>query len=87
MCQVFVQCYSILGTKIFDKPPRFFKGHGILLGLLTVAAVAIVLKWWIMCQANAEKVELRREAGARGEAVSGLEMEYSEKHPTFRYLL
>src|ERR1700733_8101688 len=28
--QIFIQCYSIISTQIYTKPPRFIKGHAIL---------------------------------------------------------
>lgn len=87
MCQLFLQCYSILGTKIYDEPPRFFKGHGILLGLQTLAAGCVVAKWWMMQRANIKKDAVRREYDARGELVPGAEEVYNESHPDFRYLL
>ena len=39
VCQVFVQSYSIIGSQVYDRPPRFYKGHGVLLGLNALAAV------------------------------------------------
>jgi hypothetical protein len=87
LCQLFLQCFSILGTKIYDVPPRFFKGHGILLGLQTLAAACVALKWWIMRRANARKDAVKREYDARGETVPGTEEVYDERHSQFRYLL
>ena len=90
MCQVFIQCYSILGTKIYDVPPRFLKGHGIVLGLQTLACAAILLKWWIMWAENRRKDKVQEEAGRKGETVTGVEKsieELNDKHPHFRYLL
>lgn len=90
MCQLLLQCYSILGSKIYDKPPRFFKGHGILLGLQTLTAACTVLKWWIMRRSNKRKDALRQEYEARGEPIPGVEKsleELHDDHPTFRYML
>lgn len=85
-----LQAYSILGTKIYDKPPRFLKGHGVVLGLQTLAGVCILVKWWIMRSANRKKEALKLEYEDRGEPLPGLEAsleELSDNHPTFRYLL
>ncbi|KAJ9606354.1 hypothetical protein H2200_009315 [Cladophialophora chaetospira] len=88
MCQLFLQCWSILGTKIYDKPPRFFKGHGILLGLQTVAAACVVFKWWLMRSANKRKDAMKEEFAANGgSAPRAMEEEIDETHPDFRYLL
>ena len=88
MCQLFLQCYSILGTKIYDKAPRFFKGHGILLGLQTLAVVCVAVKWWLMKVANVKKDALKRDMDASGGPISYTEEgEFNEGHPDFRYLL
>ena len=87
MCQLFLQCYSILGTKIYDKPPRFFKGHGILLGLQTLAAVCVLVKWYLMRTANKRKDALTRDYVASRDPIPQTEEEYDESHLDFRYLL
>ena len=90
MCQLLIQCYSILGTKIYDKPPRFFKGHGILLGLQTLAAVCVMLKWWMMWRGNRQKDALKEEYDGRDEPIPGLEESIevlNDRHPGFKYLL
>ncbi len=90
MCQLLIQCYSILGTKIYDKPPRFFKGHGILLGLQTLAAVCVMLKWWMMWRGNRQKDALKEEYDGREEPIPGLEESIevlNDRHPGFKYLL
>ncbi len=87
MCQVFLQCYSILGTKIYDKPPRFFKGHGIIFGLQTLAAACVVVKWWLMWTANKKKDALKEQYDASGESMPRIEEDMNEAHLEFRYLL
>lgn len=90
LCQLFLQCYSIMGTKIYDNPPRFLKGHGIILGFVTLAAACIVAKWWLMRSANQRREAMKKQYAQRGEAVPGIEKsieELNDKHPDFRYLL
>lgn len=90
MAQLFLQCYSILGTKIYNTPPRFLKGHGIVLGLQTLAAASVLLKTWIMWRSNRQKKQLQAEYATRAEQVPGMEKsleELNDKHPGFLYLL
>lgn len=89
-CHLCLQAYSILGTKIYDEPPRFLKGHGVVLGLQTLAAVCLLGKWWIMSSANRKKEALKLEYETRGESLPGSEMsleELNDDHPAFRYIL
>jgi hypothetical protein len=90
VAQVFIQCFSILGTKIFDQPPRFFKGHGTVIGLLVLTAAGIILKWWIMWRANRTKDAVAAEYVAKGRRLPNADKsleELNDKHPHFRYLL
>ncbi|KAH8691151.1 retrograde regulation protein 2 [Talaromyces proteolyticus] len=88
--QVFLQCFSIMGTKIYNAPPRFFKGHGVVLGMLCLAAVCIVLKWWIMRTANQKKDAIISQCEADGVAIPDGEKTFEDagdSHLRFRYIL
>jgi MFS family permease len=93
LCQFVTQAYSILGTKIYDKPPRFFKGHGTLLGLQTLAAVLVVVKAYLMWKENKRRDQARDQALGNGASEqsaaveNGTEEVADEKHRDFRYLL
>ena len=90
IAQVFCQCWSIVSTQVYSDPPRFFKGHGTLVGLNVVGVVAVVIKYWIIKRENA-----RRDAVAARYAAEGCAVPDSEKsledlcdyHPSWRYVL
>lgn len=90
VAQVFIQCYSILCTQIYNKPPRFFKGHAILLGLNALAAVAALTNYHLMKRENSRRDRLAEEYNARNEPIPGSEKSFEELcdyHPNFRYQL
>lgn len=90
MAEITGQCLSIMATKIYNTPPRYFKGHGVLLGLLAFGVIdCVVLMWWM------RKENVRREAEvgayiARGEAhpheSKSLE-DVQDLHVSFRYII
>ena len=91
--QVLVQSYSIIGTQIYDKPPRFFLGHGLLLGFYVVAIVStLTLYFWLKKQnrardaAAAVRSEGLRQHGLEVDSQQGFEELY-DYHPDFRYPL
>lgn len=67
MGQIFIQCYSIISTQIFTKPPRFFMGYGVLLGLSSLGLATAIANLVIMRNRNlardrrAEELESRNE--------------------------
>lgn len=88
--QVFIQCYSIISTQIYDEPPRFFKGHGVLLGLNALAVISVVINYLLLKKENAKRDRLVEEMRARDQQVPGREKSFEELcdyHPDFRYQL
>ncbi|KAL6246868.1 hypothetical protein RBB50_006175 [Rhinocladiella similis] len=88
--QVFTQCYSIIATQIYDNPPRYFKGHGILLGLNLLGVVAVVVAYIMMKRENKRRDLLAQDFLARGEHNPDSDKAYEELcdyHPDFRYPL
>lgn len=88
MSQIFIQCYSIISTQIYDKPPRFFKGHGTLLGLNAVGVVAAVINYRLMKTENARRDRVAQDYVDQGLENPDLEKSYEElcdRHPLFRY--
>jgi hypothetical protein len=87
--QFFCQAFSILASKIYDKPPRFFKGHGVLLGFLVLTCGQIILLTYLMKSHNKKKDELAAQWEDRGETnpdeSKSLE-ELCDDHPSYRYL-
>lgn len=87
--QIFCQAFSILASRIYNKPPRFFKGHGVLLGFLILTFILLVLVTYMMKRHNQEKDALAAEWDARGarnpDESKSLE-ELCDDHPSYRYL-
>ncbi|KAF2173687.1 hypothetical protein M409DRAFT_61982 [Zasmidium cellare ATCC 36951] len=88
--QIFIQCYSIIATQVYTSPPRYLKGHGVLVGLNFVAVVAIAIKSILMKRSNAQRdaadQRFQEEGTADPEMVKSLE-ELCDYHPSFRYVL
>ncbi|KIW19928.1 hypothetical protein PV08_00503 [Exophiala spinifera] len=85
--QVFIQCYSIISTQIYTEPPRYFKGHGTLLGLNAVGVGAVLLNYWLMSRENARRDKRAEEYARNSEEVPDSEKDFEEmcdRHPQFR---
>ncbi|KAJ5081504.1 major facilitator superfamily domain-containing protein [Penicillium alfredii] len=65
--QIFIQCYSIISTQVYTDPPRFFKGHGTLLGLNALGTVAVLITMWLFKRENRRRDAVATEFAARGE--------------------
>jgi MFS family permease len=88
--QIFIQCYSIISTQIYDEPPRFFKGHGTLLGLNAVGVVAALINYRLMKAENARRDRVAQEyldQGLEDPDVAKSYEELCDRHPLFRYSL
>ncbi|KIW39102.1 uncharacterized protein PV06_08913 [Exophiala oligosperma] len=88
--EIFGQCFSILGTHIYDQPPRFIKGHAILLGFQVYSIFCAAMLMWIMSRENKRRDAVEREYRERGEvhphASKSLE-ELQDLHISFRYVI
>jgi hypothetical protein len=90
VAQVFIQCWSIIGTQVYTKPPRFFQGHGTLLGFFALGSASVVACYWIMKKENKKRDALTEEYKARGEIHPGSEEsleDVCDAHVDFRYIL
>lgn len=88
--QVFIQCYSIISTQVYTDAPRYFKGHGVLLGLNAVGIVAAVLMMLMMKRENAKRDKVAQEYARQGleDPQNGKSYEeLCDGHPRFRYAL
>ncbi|OAP59578.1 hypothetical protein AYL99_06876 [Fonsecaea erecta] len=88
--QIFIQSYAIIATQVYDTPPRYFKGHGITMGLCVVAMAAVVAMYFIMKRANAQRDAQARELEANGEIDPRMEQDFEDLcdfHPAWRYAL
>lgn len=88
--EIFGQCFSIMGTHIYTNPPRYIKGHGILLGFLLFSILNVVMAYFWMKRLNLQKEKTIREYCDRGEThpdtLKSLEEVY-DHHIHFRYTL
>ena len=92
--QVFVQCYSIIGTQVYNTPPRFYKGHGVLLGIYAVTILAVLGLWWWCGKCNRERDAWALQAHGTqvdrttvGEYEAMCFEESYDYHPDWRYPL
>ncbi len=86
--QIFIQCYSIISTQIYTEPPRYFKGHGTLLGLNAVGVGAALLNYWIMTRENSRRDKTADEYERNGQVDPNSAKDFEEicdRHPDFRY--
>ncbi|PVH76569.1 MFS general substrate transporter [Cadophora sp. DSE1049] len=90
MAEVFGQCFSIMGQKMYDTPPRFVKGHSIVLGFLLYSVVTSGgLIWWMdRCNKKREReISEFAERGERHPHVGKSLEEVYDFHVEFRYIL
>ena len=92
--QIFVQGYSIIGTQVYDSPPRFYKGHGVLLGLYCLALLSCVILYIWCKKMNRERddiaITLQNEQEKAGTEVEVVQIKPSfedlcDYHPDWRY--
>jgi uncharacterized membrane protein len=90
MAQITSQGLSIMGTQIYRNPPRYFVGHGIVLGFLLLALCFIVCNFWYMKRENRKRDQIAQNHTAAGTKNPDSEKgvaELFDYHPNFRYVL
>ncbi len=88
--QIFVQGLGIMVTQIYKTPPRFFLGHGILLGVHVVSLIACGLLYRILKKENRQKDEAadkRRTGGLPPLGDIGTIEDLCDFHPDYRYVV
>ena len=89
MAQIVIQTFSIMCTQIYKKPPRYFSGHGTLLGLFVLTFFLILSTWGLMKHSNKKKDEAAKRWDEQGETnpeeAKTLE-ELCDGHPNYRYI-
>lgn len=81
-----------MGTRIYTDPPRFIKGHSIVLAVTTAAAASTVVNYFWMRSQNRKKDVIEREYSERNEVhphiASNASLEdLQDQHISFRYIL
>lgn len=90
LSQVFIQGYSMIATQVYNTPPRFYKGHGIGLGLCALSIFSIIIMYVIMVKANRDRDRVSRDFEARSEVDPQMEKSFEDLcdfHPAWRYAL
>lgn len=90
MAEIFGQCFGVLASHIYTTPPRFIKGHSIVLGLLLYAGLMCILLMWWMSRANSHKSEEMERYESEGTVhphkMMSLE-EVQDFHVEFKYII
>lgn len=90
MAEVFGQCFSIMGSNVYNDGPRFIKGHSIVLGFLLMGMITTTSLYFWMRRLNKKRDHEESEYAARNEihphASRSLEEEF-DFHVSFRYIL
>ncbi|KAI1608237.1 retrograde regulation protein 2 [Exophiala viscosa] len=84
------QGLSMSAAQIYTTPPRFFEGHGILLGFVVMGMVCTVAARFLMARANKQTDQELREYEERGQEHPGVGKSFEEvcdNHINFRYSL
>ncbi|PYH94485.1 retrograde regulation protein 2 [Aspergillus ellipticus CBS 707.79] len=90
--EVWAMCFSIMATRIYTDPPRYIKGHSVVLALNVLALVDVVLLAVWMHAKNRAKERVLRECEVRGEVHPHIRDRVSfedvqDGHVAFRYIL
>ncbi|OQU96216.1 hypothetical protein CLAIMM_02327 [Cladophialophora immunda] len=87
---IFAQCFSIAASQVYTDPPRYLKGHGVMLAFLSLSLINTLALYLWMKRANAKKEEIELDYRQRGIAhphySTSLEDE-GDGHIKFRYVL
>lgn len=87
---IFAQGFSIAASQVYTDPPRYLKGHGVMIAFLSWGLInAIAVRWWMKAE-NTRKDRIEQEYRERGEVhphyARTLEDE-GDAHIKFRYVL
>jgi MFS family permease len=90
MAEIMSQIMSIVASNIYKNPPRYVKGHSVVLAMLVFSNINAIALWLWMGYSNKQRDRILAEYAARGEihpdAEKSLE-EASDLHINFRYVL
>jgi MFS family permease len=90
LAMVVAQGMSMSGAQIYTTPPRFFKGHGILLGFVVLGMTCTAAARFLMARANKRRDAELAEYEARGQEHLDTAKSFEEtcdNHIKFRYAL
>ncbi|KAJ9604883.1 hypothetical protein H2200_010998 [Cladophialophora chaetospira] len=90
MAEIFGQCFSIMGTHVYTNPPRFVKGHAIVLGFLLFGIVCATTLICLMSYLNKRRAAELERYSSQGELHPDSERsleEAGDHHLSFQYIL
>lgn len=90
MAEIFGQCFSIMGTHVYTKPPRFIEGHAVVLGFLLVGLFSTSLLILTMRYLNKRKEVAVQQHLINGEPHPHAGRTFEDEgdsHLSFRYVL
>jgi MFS family permease len=89
--EAFGLTFSIMGTRIYDTPPQFVKGHSVVLSLNILACFSVLAAYFYMRRLNRIKERLNSENDDRGQthpyASQQTLHEAGEAYASFKYIL
>jgi hypothetical protein len=88
-CEIFAQCFSILGAHIYTDPPQFIKGHFIVLAFDLLSLASVVGLWVYMRMLNRQRdrtAENHESSGTIHPDFHRSLEEVQDNHPSFRYI-
>lgn len=90
--EVFGIAFSIMGTRIYTGPPRYYKGHGTVLGFFAFAAINVAAAYLWMRKQNVKKNAILEDYARRGEIHPHIARRMTlealqDEHIAFRYVL
>ena len=92
VCETVGQVLAIMGTRIYDTPPRFIKGHSVVLAFNFLAILCTLGAFFYMRAQNKKRDRIEQELAQRGEVhphiAERLTLEHvQDYHISFRYVL
>jgi hypothetical protein len=89
LCEIFAQCFSILGSHIYTDPPQFIKGHSIALSFDLLSLASVIGLWLYMRLLNRQRDRVAENHASSGTIHPDLHKsleDVQDNHPSFRYI-
>ena len=91
-CEIFSQCLSIMGTHVYDTPPKYVKGHSIMIAFLALSIACTAAIMSTISRSNARKDRVEAVHIARGDLelhphITQTLEDVHDNHILFRYII
>ncbi|KAH9027724.1 hypothetical protein EDB85DRAFT_1974183 [Lactarius pseudohatsudake] len=77
---------GVCSSFIYYQLPRFYKGHGTMIGCLIASIVCSSIMMWMYKRLNKEKEKQCAREGIH-ESMKGVYRDLADKSPLFRYVI